>query len=307
MEREHKPEVIATGFHFLEGPRWRNGQLYFSDFYGGEAFALEPSGEVRSLCKLPKWVSGLGFAPNGDLLIVGVVEQKVYRCSGNGRVTEYADLSGIASHHCNDMFVDESGRAYVSHFGYDMPSSGLMADQKSNNRIAPTRIFTVSPDGEVGVAADGLVFPNGMARTPDGKMLIVAETFGARLSAFDITGEGALSNHRIWADFGNRDFAFVPEALTAKVVLPDGITVDSEGAVWAADAGGGGAVRVTADGTITDRITLPGLTAYAVALGGDDMKTLYLCAAPALFTDNPLIEKRSVLFSTRVETAGVPA
>jgi sugar lactone lactonase YvrE len=155
--------------------------------------------------------------------------------------------------------------------------------------------------------ADGeLVFPNGMARSPDGRTLIVAETFAGRLSAFDMGEDGSLTGHRVWVDFAGHDFATVAQALASGVPLPDGITVDAEGAVWLADVSGTGAIRVAPGGKILDRVATPGLTVFAVELGGEDLRTLYLCAAPHFQTHDPVAEKRGVLLATQVDVPGVP-
>ena len=287
---------IAGGFHFLEGPRWHNGRLYFSDFADGKVFVLEPDGRVEVVCQAPNWVSGLGFTPRDELLVVAVQERKLLRCSPAEGLVEVADLSGVARYHCNDMLVDECGRAYIGNFGFDMDL----------DRIRAADLAMVSPRGEVSVVAADLIFPNGMARTADGRMLIVAETFAARLTAFDILADGTLTARRTWAALSDREFTTVSECLGSGDPLPDGIALDGEGALWIADAGGRSALRIAPGGEILDRVPTPDLSVFAVALGGPDLKTLYLCASPPLYSSDPRVEKKAVLLATRVDVPGVP-
>ena len=295
--RERAVRNIASGFHFLEGPRWHEDQLYFADFHGGKVFALKSNGQVDAICHASDWVSGLGFAPGGDLLVVAVRERKLLRCSvSTGLVEVAADISGIARHFCNDMLVDERGRAYIGNFGLDMAA----------DEIHEADLVMVSQRGEVGVVARNLVFPNGMARTADGRTLIVAETFAARLTAFDIRADGSLTGRRTWAALSDRSFATISECLGSGAPLPDGIALDIEGAPWIGDAGGRAALRVAPGGEILDRVPTPELSVYAVALGGPDLKTLYMCASPALYSHDPSVERKSVLLATRVAVAGIP-
>lgn len=293
---EYEVRNIAEGFHFLEGPRWHNGQLYFSDFADGKVYVLQSNGRVEVVCRVPNWVSGLGFAPGGELLVVAVQERKLLRCAGPGGLVEVADLNDVARYHCNDMLVDEHGRAYIGNFGFDM----------DRDAICTTELAVVSPSGEVAVAARDLIFPNGMARTADGRTLIVAETFAARLTAFDILEDGSLTGRRTWATLSDRSFATVTECLGSGAPLPDGIALDTEGALWIADAGGRAALRVAPGGEILDRVPTPGLTVFAVALGGSDLKTLFMCASPPLYSHDPSAEKKAVLLAARVDVPGIP-
>ncbi|HEX8757900.1 MAG TPA: SMP-30/gluconolactonase/LRE family protein [Steroidobacteraceae bacterium] len=287
---------VAGGFHFLEGPRWHDGQLYFSDLADGKVYVLESDGRAEVFCQAPNWVSGLGFTPSDQLLVVAMQERRLLRCSGPEGLVEVADLSGVARYHCNDMLVDEHGRAYVGNFGFDMILDGIRA----------TELVMVSPRGEVSVVAQDLIFPNGMARTADGRTLIVAETFAARLSAFDILADGSLTGRRTWAALSDRSFATASECLGSGAPLPDGIALDTEGALWIGDAGGRAALRVAPGGEILDRVPTPELSVFAVALGGPDLKTLYMCASPPLFSHDPSVEKKAVLLATRVDVPGVP-
>jgi Gluconolactonase len=306
QERDYKVRTVAEGFRFLEGPRWHKGALYFSDFYDRAIYRLESDESVTTLCELPDWVSGLGFMPDGDLLYVSVSEHKLYRRSADGSLTEHADLNALVSHNCNDMLVDEAGRAYVGNFGFDVPPTRTVGEIAEGQRARATKLVMVSPEGMASTVDSSLIFPNGMARSRDRRTLLVAETFRGRVSAFDIAEDGSLSGQRPWADFAGRDYASAIEALDADVPLPDGIAMDSEGALWIADAGATAVIRVAEGGEILERISTPGLTSFAVAFGGDDLKTLYMLAGPPFYTHDPLAEKASVLLAARVDVAGVP-
>lgn len=246
---------FVTGLGFAEGPRWHQGELWFSDFGQRRVRRVDTSGKVTELVQVAARPSGLGFLPDGRLLIVSMDDQRLLRLEG-GVLHEHADLSRYTQHACNDMVVDREGNAFVGHMGFD-----LLAP-KPEPRTA--EILCVRPNGESHVAASDLSFPNGPAITEDGRTLIVAETFGGRLSAFTIGEGGTLS--------ARREFAPLPGR------APDGICLDAEGAVWVADARGKACVRVREGGEITDVIATE-RGCYACALGGSDGRTLFLCTA----------------------------
>mgnify|MGYP003576104626 CR=1 FL=1 len=302
--RDREISLIADGFHFLEGPRWHQGQLFFSDFYGGKVYSLDARNHVSTVCQWTKWVSGIGFAPNGDLLFVAVTEKKLMRYR-DGQFSEVADLGRFTSHSCNDMLVDEAGRAYIGNFGFNIPAPDATGPLEAGEYVAATDILLVTPEGEVRIAGSDLVFPNGMTRSPDGRTLIVAETFRGRLSAFDIADDGTLSGHRTFADFAGRDFATVRDSLASGASLPDGICADSEGAVWIADINARGVSRVAPGGEILESISTGDLSVFAVALGGPDLKTLYMCAAPPFYSHDPSVDQKGVLLATQVDVPGI--
>lgn len=305
-ERDYEVRTVAQGFRFLEGPRWHHGSLYFSDFYGRSIYRLEADDSVTTICEWRDWVSGLGFTRDDDMLFVSVSEHKIYRRCKDGTVVEHADLDGLVSHNCNDMLVDETGRAYVGNFGFDVPPTRTTGELTPGQQPRPTSIFLVTPQGGVSAAGSGLIFPNGMAKTLDRRRLLVAETFRGRVTAFDIADDGSLSGQRTWADFAGQDFGSVTEALDSGVPLPDGMAMDSEGALWIADAGGTAVIRVAEGGEILERIPTPGLTSFAVVFGGEDLRTLYMLAGPPFYTHDPNAEKASLLLSARVDVAGMP-
>jgi len=290
--------LVADGFSFIEGARWRDGRLFASDIFNKQVLTIDGSGKVTPICTVPGFPSGLGFAPDGSLLIVSQADRRVMRWTGF-RLEPWADLSTILPFMCNDMLIDHQGRAYVGNYGWD-------SDEDPTTQS--TSIALVQPDGNASVVADDLVFPNGMVLSPDSRTLYVAETYAARVSAFDVAPDGSLSNRRIWASFSAKQFPTIEDAKRAGVILPDGMALDAEGALWMGDAGGRAAVRVAEGGKVLECVDTKDLTTYSVALGGPDRRTLFLGAAtPSLQIELPLHPgvTRSSVFSCRVEVPGV--
>ncbi len=246
---------LLDGLVFPEGPRWRDGRLWFSDMHAQEVVAVTPGGEREVVARVPGNPSGLGWLPDGRLLIVSMEDRRLLRQEADGSLVEHADLSALATGRCNDMIVDAAGRAYVGHFGFDLHERA---------RFAEASLIAVAPDGKATVAAAPLRFPNGTVITPDGRTLVVGETFGGRLTAFDVGDDGALSNRRVWAELG---------------VPPDGICLDAEGCIWVAVPRPGGFLRVAEGGEVRARVDLDGWGGYACMLGGDDGRTLFLLEA----------------------------
>ncbi|MBS0333614.1 MAG: SMP-30/gluconolactonase/LRE family protein [Proteobacteria bacterium] len=258
-------KVLTGGVSFGEGPRWRDGRLWFSDFFDHAVKTVTPAGDLRVEFELDDQPSGLGWLPDGDLLVVSMTKRRVLRRSADGRLSLHADLSGLATWHCNDMTVDAQGRAYVGNFGFDYEAAiaergveGVIADH------ATARLALVEPDGTVRMAADEMHFPNGTVITPDGRTLIIGETFAGRLTAFDIAPDGGLSNRRLWAELWPR--------------VPDGICLDAEGAVWVANPIAPECVRVAPGGEVLETIET-GLPCYACMLGGEDGRTLFMATS----------------------------
>lgn len=260
--------LLTDGLHFAEGPRWHDGRLWFSDFYDHAIKSVGMDGDTRLEVAIPDGgqSSGLGWLPDGTLLYVSMLDRALKRVDG-GDIAVHADLSGIATFHCNDMVVDAAGRAYVGNFGFDLDAAlderGVV-DVLGNHATAALAI--VEPDGSARVGTEGLHFPNGAVLTPDGSTLIVAETLAMRLTAFDVAANGDLSNGRLWADLGGR--------------LPDGICLDADGAVWFANAGAAECVRVAEGGEVLDVVatTAP---CFACMLGGPDGRTLFTLESAA--------------------------
>ncbi|WP_119421026.1 SMP-30/gluconolactonase/LRE family protein [Desertibaculum subflavum] len=246
------PQVLAGGFTFPEGPRWRDGKLWLSDFYAHRVVTVDLAGKVEEVVKVPQQPSGLGFLPDGRLLIVSMLDRKLLRLDG-GALTEVADLSAHATGPCNDMVVDAKGRAYVGNFG-----SNHHAGEAPRNAA----LVRVDPDGKITKVADDLEFPNGTVITPDGKTLIVGETRGNRLTAFDIAADGGLSNRRVFAAIDG--------------MFPDGICLDAAGGIWVADPRALRTLRVEEGGRVTHSIDTSPRGCYACMLGGDDGRTLFI-------------------------------
>ena len=265
-----RARILADGLYFGEGPRWHDGRLWFSDFYDHRVKSLDSSGAVRTEIEIDDQPSGLGWLPDGRLLVVAMHRRQLLRIDPDG-VKVHADLSGVAAYHTNDMVVDSSGRAYVGNFGFRLDQAVRERGVESVLADHPTtQLARVDPDGKVHVAASDMHFPNGMVITPDGRTLIVAETLAMRLTAFDIGPDGALSNRRIWATLGMR--------------APDGICLDANGHVWVANAIAPECVLVAPGGEIVAKVETAE-PCYACMLGGDDRRTLYIMSAPSSMPD----------------------
>lgn len=285
-------ELIADDRSFLEGPRWYQGALFVSDFYTHEVLRFDDKGR-HVVCEVGGQPSGLGFTPDGRLLIVSMLDRRLLRLDGH-QLTEVASFAELAAGPANDMVVDTAGRAYIGNFG-SPPGSDLEF----------TSLIRVDPDGTVSIVASQLGFPNGAVVTPDGRNLLLAETFVGRISAFEVDAKGGLGPRRTWAQFGAAPDYLDEERATRELpMLPDGMALDADGMLWVADAKGHGASRVRQGGEIVDFVDTGDLSAYAVALGGPDRRTLYLCCAPPHRTFDPSVSRESVLLATQVAVPG---
>jgi sugar lactone lactonase YvrE len=274
---KYETEILLDDLIFPEGPRWHEGRLWFSDQHEHRVVAAGTDGKAETIVEVPNQPSGLGWLPDGRLLVVSMLDRKVLRHDG-ATLVEHADLSALAPGACNDMVVDTSGRAYVGNFGFDMYGGEDPRD---------TCVIAVEPDGSARVVAEGLAFPNGSVITPDGRTLLVGESWGARISAFDIAADGTLSNHRIWAEI--------------KGATVDGMCLDDDGAIWAACPFTGRCVHVREGGEIVDEVKVTHPGAFACVLGGPDRRTLFVCTAPTHLPD----EARAA-HQGRIETVSVP-
>jgi sugar lactone lactonase YvrE len=288
--------TLVSGGHYFEGPRWRDGRWWVSDFYRHTVFTVTPDGSVQDVLTLPDGgqPSGLGWLPDGSLVVVSMRDQRILRLAG-GATSVHADLSEHCGGHLNDMIVAGDGTIYAGNFGFDLMGG---ADVRHANLIR------VAPDGTVDVAAEELIFPNGSVI--DGSTLLVNETIGGRITAFDIEPDGSLSNRRVWAQLAETmPVGPLAEMLPGLDFAPDGLTLDAEGHVWAANALGGPVARVSPAGEVVDEIALPeGLGVFACMLGGEDGRTLLLCAAPDFAEENRKAAREALLLTTTVE---VPA
>jgi sugar lactone lactonase YvrE len=276
--------TIHTGIDFGEGPRWHAGRLWFSDFYRHGVFTLDADGTETRVVTVDQQPSGLGWMPDGTLLISSMLDQKVLALGADGELREHGDLSGIAVGKGNDMVVAADGTAYVGSFGFDLDGGG---------EFATAKLARVTPSGEVHEAAADLMFPNGSVITPDDATLIVGETFGGQYTAWDIEPDGSLVNRRIWAKLDGH--------------APDGCCLDADGAIWMADVINGQFCRVHEGGEISETIAVDA-AAVACALGGDDGRTLFLLVSPGTQPSDVEGLGRSVIMTTRVDAgaAGRP-
>jgi sugar lactone lactonase YvrE len=249
-----KTKILLDGLKFPEGPRWRDGKLWFSDMEDHKVLTVDMDGNIETILERPNRVSGLGWTPEGNLLIVSMEDRRLLRLDDDG-VKEVADLSTHATFYLNDMVVDKQGRAYIGNFGFDY---------FNNAPFVPAELILIYPDGKYIIVAEDMAFPNGTVITPDGKTLITGETFAARLTAFDINDDGTLKNRRVWANL--------------RSIAPDGICLDAEGGIWVAAPGRHRVARVLKGGKITNKIKLE-TDAYACMLGGHEGTTLFITTA----------------------------
>ncbi len=248
---DYATELLVDGFRFLEGPRWHDGRLWMSDMGGGKVYTVSATGEVALVAEVLGDPSGLGFLPDGTPLIVSMRDRRLLRLEA-GRLVCHADLAPLVGEKPNDMVVDQLGRAYVGNFGYDICAGAA---------FQPANLVLVLPAGEARVVAEDLAFPNGAVILDGGETLVVAESLANRLTAFDIAGDGSLSNRRLYADLGDQD--------------PDGICLDRDGGIWVSSFDHDVYLRVLDGGEVTDRVPVPGRRAVACQLGGADGRTLF--------------------------------
>lgn len=291
--------TLLEGLSFAECPRWRDGRLYVTDRYTRRVLAISIDGRAETYAQTDGQPAGLGFLPDGRMLIASMRDHRIIRRERDGSIVEHADLSTLAPGWLNDMLVDQEGRAWVGNFGFDLYGGAPACS---------TVLICVAPDGTAMVAADGLSFPNGTVLTPDRRTLIVAETAASRLTAFTVSG-GSLTDRRTWAGFGEPPRSInVSEIIKDAKVLPDGICLDAEGSVWIADIFGRRLIRVAEGGTILEELPTNGLCAFACMLGGDDGRTLFACAAPTFDDAEAAANHRSSILMARVAVphAGLP-
>lgn len=274
-----KPRVLLDGLCFGEGPRWHEGRLWFSDMHAPWVMTVDLDGSSERIVEVPSDPSGLGFLPDGRLLVVSMRDRRLLRLDPGGLV-EVADLSGLASFHCNDMVTDAQGRSYIGNFGFDL-------HKQATPKTA--ELIRVDPDGSARVVADELSFPNGTVITPDGATLIVGESFGARLTAFDIAPDGSLSGRREWARLEG--------------AVPDGICLDAEGAIWVASPVSAEVLRVREGGEVAQRIAVE-TQAFACMLGGPERRTLFICTANDSDPDKTREQRSGRIEIVDVDVAG---
>ena len=258
--------ILMSGLVFPESPRWHEDRLWFSDWGAGEVIAVDLEGTSEVIVRVQSFPMCIASLPDGRLLIVSARDGLLLRRELDGTVVTHADLTGVAGHAWNDIVVDGRGNAYINNIGFDFPGG----------EFAPGIIAVVTPDGSARQVGEDVAFPNGMVVTPDNSTLIVAESYGNRLTAFDIALDGGLSNRRIWAELDGG--------------VPDGICLDAENAIWYGDVPNRRCVRVREGGEVLQTIELD-RGCFACMLGGEDRRTLFLTAnewsGPANMADGP--------------------
>ena len=245
--------LLLDGLAFPESPRWHEGRLWFSDWGAHEVIAVDLEGKSEVVVRFSSFPMCIDRLPDGRLLVVSASEGLLLRREPDGTLVTHADLGALADHKWNDIVVDGRGNAYVNNTGFDFPGG----------EFAPGILALVTPDGFARQVADGVAFPNGMVVTPDNSTLIVAESYGNKLTAFDIADDGSLSSRRVWADL---DGGF-----------PDGICLDAENAIWYGDVPNKRCVRVSEGGEVLQTIHLD-RGCFACMLGGAGRSTLFLIA-----------------------------
>ena len=266
------PTALANGFCFGEGPRWFEGLLWFSDMLGEAVHTVDLQGSMTTLPLPGRAPSGLGFRPDGSLLIASTEDRQVLRYDGDV-VVGIVDLRDVVPANLGDMVVDDSGRAFV---GSQAREGGV--------------IVRIDADDSVRIVAEDLDFPNGMVVTPDQKTLIVAESTGRRLTAFTVDPDGQLSDRRVFAD-----------GLDGP---PDGLALDSAGGVWTSMTLAHQFQRIVDGGTVTDRIDTDGRTAIACALGGPENRMLFLLTSTDAYPERLVGTKLSRVDAVMVDVPG---
>lgn len=268
------PTTVSTGYAFPECPRWHDGKLWFSDIHAGQVIRLDIStGASEVVAEYDGHPSGLGFLPDGRLLIADGSTRRILRREPDGVLVEHADVSDVATHTLNDMVVDDQGRAYVGNYGdASVPPAAPF----------PAHLALVQPDGSVSAAADSMMFANGMAVTDAGRTLLVAETRSVpgRLTAFDLGADGSLANRRTLVEF-------------AAGILPDGIALAADGSIWVASPFTDELLHVSPDGARVRSVPVP--SPYAVAVGGDDLDVLLVCSAPTWVPEETLAQRAGAI------------
>ncbi len=251
-----KTKVLLEDLLFPESPRWHDNKLWFSDQEMNKVMTVNLEGESKTIVEMENHPSGLGWLPDGELLVVSMEDSRLLRLDPDGLI-ELADLSKLSKFYSNDMVVDKKGRAYVGNFGFDF---------FNGKPFAPAEIILVTSNGDARVVAEDMAFPNGTVITPDEKILIVAETFATRLTAFNILDDGSLTDRRIWASL--------------RSIPPDGICLDAEEAIWVSAPGRHRVVRVLEGGEITHKVKVE-TDAYACMLGGPERDILFITTSTA--------------------------
>ncbi len=291
MEKIYTAERFADGFYFTEGPRWHENRLWFSDFYDHSIIAIDLAGNREKIYDVPTQPSGLGWLSDGRLVVSSMTDLSVMIQSDSG-LSKLADISEYSSYWTNDLIVTPSDFIYVGNFGFNLDA---FLEEKGQEGIVgnpgppKTNLVLVTSEGTVRNVASEMSFPNGMVVTKDNRTLVVAESLGFRLTAFDINElDGSLSNRRVFAD------------LSSFFCVPDGICIDADDNIWVANAISNEAVLVREGGEILARASAP-MTCFATALGGADGDTLFMMCAPTSTAKIASVNRNGAIYKVKVK------
>ena len=278
------PEVVSTGYMFPESPRWWDEQLFISDVYGRTIYRMQADGsQVEEVARLEGMPSGLGQLPDGSRVVVELTTRQLWKLpAGKQELEPFADLTGLSNYWLNDLITSNDGMTYTGCYGHD-----LLAGEEPK----PGTLVLTTPDGVSCIAADDLMMPNGMAISEDGSTLLIAETFGPRITAFDRHDDGTLSNRRVWTELPGLN--------------PDGICLDAEGGLWVGSCFTGEFLRVMEGGRVTHRIPTPGRWALATILAGPTRSTLYLLSTETDFDRIKNNDMIGLIEAVEVDVPGV--
>ena len=284
-------ERFLSGLFFGECPRWHDGRLWYSDFFDHAVVSVSSDGERRVEVDFDGEPAGLGWLPDGRLLINSRLDRVIMRREPDGSLVRHGDLTPWATWHANDMVVASNGQAYAGNFGFDL--DGLYDGTVDASVVGPASLVRVDPDGSSCEAAADIAFPNGTVITEDGRTLIIAESAAAKLTAFDRADDGTLDNRREWAALGS--------------VAPDGICLCEDGTIWVSNAYAPECVRVAEGGEVHQRV-VTSMNCYACMLGDDDRRTLYMITAPVSHASVARAERKGAIEKVRttVPGAGLP-
>ncbi len=279
------PETLLTGLALGESPRWHDDRLWFADWGAQEIVTVDEAGHRQRVSGIASFPFSIDWLPDGRLLVVSSSTRQLLRREPDGSLVPHAELGRVSEKPWNEIVVDGRGNAYLNNIGFDFP----------HGEVTTGIVALVTPDGGVRQVADEVAFPNGMAVTPDNSTLIVAESYGNRLTAFDITDDGGLANRRVWADLG--------------IGVPDGICLDADGAVWYADVPNQRCVRVREGGEVLQTVDAD-RGCFACMLGGagsmeEAGRTLFVMAAGWPAAMDPTGPRTGQVLTARAPAAGV--
>jgi sugar lactone lactonase YvrE len=291
-QMETQTTVLADNLKFPEGPRWHDGKLWFTDYATRRVMHVDLQGNIQTVVEVPDLPTAFDWTPDGRLLIVSSGQRRLLTLK-DGNLVTFADMSGLVPYNCGELVVDGQGRAYVGNAGYDVFEFG--PGYQSPPKTGP--LLLVTPEGDARIVAEGMAFPNGMVITPDGKTLLVAESHAARITAFTTESDGSLSGRWGWAQFD--------ENARENRIVPDGMSLDADEALWVASPPTQELLHVREGAEIVNRIPLDTFP-LACMLGGADRCTLFILTTEMLNPGDPNVRGRIETIQVDVPGAGMP-